>query len=114
MTSISIVLLFLGSFFIKMFWCKYICPLGALSNIFKFTITFVGLLLLFWLLGWAGLPSAWVWALGAACLIGYLYEMIYLRSKVFPLLRIVRDAESLQRLRLLYEKMSLSHRSEGA
>ena len=94
MTSISIVLLFLGSFFIKMFWCKYICPLGALSNIFKFTITFVGLLLLFWLLGWAGLPSAWVWALGAACLIGYLYEMIYLRSKVFPLLRIVRDAES--------------------
>ncbi len=27
MTSISIVLLFLGSFFIKMFWCKYICPL---------------------------------------------------------------------------------------
>ena len=43
MTVISVALLFLGSFFVKMFWCKYICPLGALSNIFKFTLTFAGM-----------------------------------------------------------------------
>ena len=91
MTVISVALLFLGSFFVKMFWCKYICPLGALSNIFKFTLTFAGIVILLWALGLLGVASAWVWALGAACVIGYLWEMIYLKSKVFPLLRIVRD-----------------------
>ena len=91
MTVISVALLFLGSFFVKMFWCKYICPLSALSNIFKFTLTFAGIVILLWALGLLGVASAWVWALGAACVIGYLWEMIYLKSKVFPLLRIVRD-----------------------
>lgn len=91
MAVVSIAVLFLGSFFVKMFWCKYICPLGALSHIFKFTITFVCIAALLWVLGVLGVGSAWVWALGAACTVGYLWEMIYLRSKVFPLLRIVRD-----------------------
>ncbi|MFR4037485.1 MAG: hypothetical protein ACLTZT_06650 [Butyricimonas faecalis] len=36
----------LGNLFINMFWCKYICPLGALSNVFKFTLTFLVLLIL--------------------------------------------------------------------
>lgn len=91
MTVISVAVLFLGSFFVKMFWCKYICPLGALSNIFKFTVTFVCIVILLWVLGLLGVASAWVWVLGIACLAGYLWEMIYLRSKVFPLLHIVRD-----------------------
>lgn len=73
MTVISVALLFLGSFFVKMFWCKYICPLGALSNIFKFTLTFAGIVILLWALGLLGVASAWVWALGAACVIGYLW-----------------------------------------
>ncbi len=91
MASISIALLFLGSIFVKMFWCKYICPLGALSNIFKFTITFAGVLVLMWVLGLLGIANAWVWALAIACIVGYLWEVIYLRSRVFPLLTIVRD-----------------------
>ena len=37
MSITSLVLLLLGGFVVKMFWCKYICPLGAASNIFKFT-----------------------------------------------------------------------------
>ena len=37
MSLTSLVLLLLGGFVVKMFWCKYICPLGAASNIFKFT-----------------------------------------------------------------------------
>ncbi len=32
---ISIFLVIAGSIFIRLFWCKYICPLGALSYIFK-------------------------------------------------------------------------------
>ena len=94
MASISIALLFLGSIFVKMFWCKYICPLGALSNIFKFTLTFVGILILMWVLGLLGVSNAWVWGLAIACIVAYLWEVIYLRSRVFPLLTIVRDENS--------------------
>lgn len=91
MAVISIVALFLGSLFINMFWCKYICPLGALSNIFRFTLTFVALLTLSLILGHFGLPMPWIWLLGASCLICYLWEIIYYKSRVFPLLRITRD-----------------------
>ena len=47
MTVISMILLFLGSLVVDMFWCRYICPLGALSNIFKFTLWFIVLILVF-------------------------------------------------------------------
>ncbi len=94
MAAISIAVLFLGCFFVKMFWCKYICPLGALSNIFKFTLTFVGAIALMWGLGLAGVESAWVWALGAACAVCYVWEATTLSSRFFPLLRIKRDERS--------------------
>ena len=93
MALISIVCLFLGNLFINMFWCKYICPLGALSNVFKFTLTFLGLLILSLILGYFGLPMQWYWLLGASCVIGYIFEIVYHESKVFPLLHITRDDE---------------------
>ncbi len=46
MSLTSIALLFLGGFFVRMFWCRYICPLGAISNLFKLTFTRVRMLLL--------------------------------------------------------------------
>lgn len=91
MTVISMLLLFLGSLFINMFWCKYICPLGALSNIFKFTLTFAVLVVLSLIAGAIGLSMPWVWLLGVACVICYIYEIVYYESKVFPLLRITKD-----------------------
>ena len=93
MASISIACLFLGNLFINMFWCKYICPLGALSNVFKFTLTFLVLLILSLILGRFGLPMQWYWLLGASCVIGYIFEIVYHKSKVFPLLHITRDDE---------------------
>ena len=91
MTVISMLLLFLGSLFINMFWCKYICPLGALSNIFKFTLTFAVLVVLSLIAGAIGLSMPWVWLLGVACVICYIYEIVYYESKVFPLLCITKD-----------------------
>lgn len=93
MAIISIACLFLGNLFINMFWCKYICPLGALSNIFKFTLTFLGLLIISMILGHFGLPMQWYWLLGVSCVISYIYEIVYHESKIFPLLRITRNDE---------------------
>jgi ferredoxin len=91
MVVITMALLFLGSIFFKQFWCKYICPLGALSNIFKFTILFVAMIVVMWGLGLAGIPNVWVWVLAATCIIAYVVEIWKMRSSVFPLLYIRRD-----------------------
>ncbi len=93
MAIISIAVFFIGNFFIKMFWCKYICPLGAISNIFKFAITFVVLVGAFAAINYAGLGVSWVYLLAAATIIGYLFEIIYMESKYFPLLKVTRSTE---------------------
>lgn len=93
MSIVSIAVLFLGSLFVKQFWCKYICALGALSNIFKYTLTFVAIVLICWVAGVFKVDGAWVWIIGATCLICYIYEMTTLKSAVLPLMRIVRDKD---------------------
>ena len=86
-------LLFLGGFFVKMFWCKYICPLGALSNLFKFTLLFVGIVLIYTVLRLFGLTLPWLYLLIAACVIGYLAEVILMKPKYFPLIKVYREEE---------------------
>jgi polyferredoxin len=93
MAILAIAVFILGNFFIKMFWCKYLCPLGALSNIFKYAITFAVLVGIFALVNLSGLAVSWVYLLAAASIIGYLWEVLYLEVKVFPLLKVVRSEE---------------------
>lgn len=93
MSVAALVILFLGSFFIKLFWCKYICPLGALSNLFKFTIAFSSLAILYVILIQLGLNIPWVYLLITACLMGYILEIIMVKPKVFPLIKVNRDEE---------------------
>lgn len=94
MSLTSLGLLLAGGLVVKMFWCKYICPLGAVSNIFKFTILFVIAALAAWILGWLGVEGVWVWVVGGTCAAAYLVEIIKLRSCVFPLMYITRDEQT--------------------
>lgn len=94
LSAIMVAILFLGSLFVKMFWCRYICPLGGLSNIFKFTPFFIAMMLLSWGLSKLGIEGAWVWALGATCAGGYLLEALKMRSCFMPVLTIERDEQS--------------------
>lgn len=108
MTLLAVGILFVGNFFVSMFWCKYICPLGALSNIFKFTIMFILILVLIWVLGIAGVASGWVWALAAACVISYVFEITCMKSKVFPLFRIERNEENCNKCKCCVKKCPYS------
>jgi len=94
MSLITVVLLFCGSFFINMFWCRYICPLGAISNIFKFTLWFVAFVLIFVILGFFGLAIPWIWILAIACITFYVFEIICGKTKFLPLLKITRDPQN--------------------
>ena len=91
MSLTSLGLLLLGGFFVKMFWCKYVCPLGAASNIFKFTWLLLGAAVVALVLGWLGVEGIWTWIVAATCAIAYFIEMVKLRSCTFPLLTIVRN-----------------------
>jgi len=93
MAIISISVLILGSLLVDMFWCKYICPLGALSNLFKFTIWFVGLILFYAILILLGVNVSWLYLLIAACVMGYLLEILCGNPKIFPFMHVNRNEE---------------------
>ena len=90
----TLVLVVLGSVFIRLFWCKYICPLGAISNIFRSAIFFAAVLVVYTVLQIAGIPVSYVWPLAVACLGGYLIEITGKKLNVFPLFRITRNEQT--------------------
>ncbi len=91
---ITIAITVFGSFFIRQFWCKYLCPLGAAANIFAFAPVFIAILLIYWLLvSVAGIQLHWFWLLGAVCLAGLILEVCRRQGMYFPLLRINRNPE---------------------
>ena len=94
LSAVMVTILFLGSLFVKMFWCRYICPLGAISNIFKFTPFFVLMMLGAWGLSKLGIEGSWVWVLGLMCAGGYLLEALKMRSCFLPVLTVDRDVNT--------------------
>lgn len=97
----ALLLVVAGSFFIRQFWCKYICPLGAVTNIAVYALPAAALVLLWVILNVIfGGAIHWIWLLGGICLTGFLLEAVTLRFLVFPPLRIVRDAEKCTRCKI--------------
>lgn len=87
-TSISVILL--GSFFIDMFWCRYLCPLGAISNSLKFWVWIGVLFALYYVAGILGADIPWAVLLGAFCIIGYLLEVFHAKPKL-QILHVTKD-----------------------
>lgn len=81
-----------GSFFIRQAWCKYLCPLGAITNLAVYALPVTSLILLWVLLtAVVGLNIPWPWLLGAVCFTGFILEATTLRFLIFPSLRITRN-----------------------
>jgi len=90
-----------GSFFIRQFWCKYICPLSAASNIFSFGFVFLGIAGVYALLtAGFGLQIGWIWLLGALSLAGVVLETTRLKFGIFPIVKVTRNAETCTSCRL--------------
>lgn len=90
---ITISVVILGSFFVRLFWCKYLCPLGAISNIFMFFFTFLAVTGVYLILVFAGFELSFIWPLALVCSIAYILEFYSLKSRNFPLFRITRNTE---------------------
>lgn len=80
---IAIAALVIGSLFIRMFWCKYLCPLGALSAIFKFSWWFLGVLAVYVVLLLLGLKLSYVYPLVVITAGGFILEVARMK-KVWP------------------------------
>ncbi len=104
MSITSLALVILGSFVVKMFWCKYICPLGAISNVFKFLPLVVLAAVAVWVLDFYGVRGGWVWVLAAVCIAAFFMEAIRLKSCGFPLVYVQRDAALCNSCRLCEKK----------
>lgn len=92
MSITTVTLVIAGGLFVKRFWCRYICPLGAASNTLKFWLPLLGLGLLWWVLALCGVKLAWWWLLAAVCLLGYLFEILRGESHLQTLYVIKDDA----------------------
>ncbi len=90
MSIITVSIVILCGLFIDRFWCKYVCPLGAASNAFKFWLPLLGLALLWWVISLLGVNFSWVWILGTFCVAGYAFEIISGKPRL-QALRIVKD-----------------------
>ena len=82
MSIVSICFVVLGSFLVDMFWCRYLCPLGSISNTLKFWLWIGVLFGVYYLADVLGADIPWAVLLGAFCLVGYLLEIFHAKPKL--------------------------------
>ena len=93
MSLVAVGIVVLLGLFIDRFWCKYVCPLGAISNTLKFWLPLVVLSLLWWVASLCGLNFSWLWLLGTFCLAGWALESFHRKPKL-QILRMIKDDEA--------------------
>jgi polyferredoxin len=101
---IAIGALIIGSLFIRLFWCRYLCPLGALSIIFKFTWWFAGVLGIYVILLLAGLKIPYIYPLLIITAGGYILEVSHMTRVRPSLVHITRNTETCTDCGLCSEK----------
>jgi polyferredoxin len=97
---LTIVIVIAGSFFIRLFWCRYICPLGALSNVFRFLITFAAVTGIYLILITLNIRISFIWPLAVICSVAYILEFYSLQSRIFPVFKIRRNVDICTNCRL--------------
>ena len=90
MSIVSISVVILGSFLVDMFWCRYLCPLGAISNSLKFWLWIGVLFGVYYVAGVLGADIPWAVLLGGFCITGYLLEILHSKPKL-QILHVTKD-----------------------
>ena len=73
-----------------MFWCRYLCPLGAISNTLKFWVWIGVLFGIYYVADILGADIPWAVLLGGFCLAGYLLEVFHSKPK-FQVLHVTKN-----------------------
>ncbi len=89
----ALLITVVGSVFLRQFWCRYLCPLGAATNLLANAIPVAGVAGIYFLLGALGWKLSWVWLLGAVVVTAALLEIVRLEGWLLPLCKITRRAD---------------------
>jgi polyferredoxin len=89
----AFVITVLGSLFFRLFWCKYLCPLGALTNIFLNVAVAGSIIVLYIAVNLLGAEISLVWLLAALVTAGALNELVFKRSFLTPVPKITRNTD---------------------
>lgn len=82
----------LGSVFINQFWCKYFCPLGAVSNIFTYFPVFLLVFGIYATLVFNDFEVSWIIPMTVVIVVVFLMEAVRLKDGIIiPLFRITRN-----------------------
>lgn len=89
--TIALVAVVGGAIFLRQFWCRYMCPLGALSNMFKYFYVFISVAIVGVILYQTEVANAFDIILGLSCVLGLVFEVIGLKKKAaVQLVKVVR------------------------
>jgi len=91
---LSLGIFIIGSFFFRFFWCRYFCPFGALTNIFRFSWWFLGIAVIFKLLFLAGINIPLIYILLVFASAGYMLEILKMNKVTPSLVRITRNSDT--------------------
>lgn len=87
----AFIITILGAVFFKLFWCKYLCPMGALSNIFLNVVGAGAVIILFVLANVLGAGLSYVWLIAGLVLAGMINELGFMKSFLSPVPKITRN-----------------------
>jgi len=98
---IAIFILVAGSFFIRLAWCKYMCPLSALSNIFSYILLILPLIFLYIaIVYFSPLLFSWKLLFLIICISGFVFEFFKMKFFILPFFRITRNIQTCTSCRL--------------
>ncbi len=87
----AFIITVVGAVIFRLFWCKYLCPLSAMSNIFLNVLPVSIAIIVFILINAFIGELSFIWLLAAIVLIGLISEIGFMRSFILPAAKITRD-----------------------
>ena len=95
MGILSIAILIGGAIFFRHFWCRYLCPLGAISGAFKFLYVFIVFAIVLVVLNQAEVEINLTLVLAAMAILAYALEIVSLNKRAgYQVLHITRNEDT--------------------
>lgn len=89
----AFIITILGAVVFRMFWCRYLCPLNAISNVFLNVIGAGAVIIAFTIARVSGLHISYLYLIGGLVIVGLVTELGFMRSFFSPLPKITKNAD---------------------